>query len=312
MNKVWLIVAFSLFGGMAWSQSCCSGGAPLSGNLGLPIAEGKNLQFSISYDLNKLNTLKSGTETLDDKTRTRTTHTLLFQTGYTFNKNFGIEILVPYVRQERKIRPIGLPSTFEQTTSLGDLVVLTKYRFLNDYQVGIGIKLPSGTTEKTNSSGLTLNADLQPGSGSWDLIYWFSSQHQLKIRKSLTLTTLATFRATGENDNYLGRQTYQFGNEWQLQMGLSDQLLLFSQVISPSLSVKYRSVQADANDGFEVPSTGGRWLFIKPGLSYAINSDIILMTTLDIPVYANLEGTQVTPTFRFNTSVLFNLNLTRL
>jgi len=50
-------------------QTCCSGGVPLSGNLGLPIAESKIWQFSASYDLNVLKTLQTGTEKLDDNTR---------------------------------------------------------------------------------------------------------------------------------------------------------------------------------------------------------------------------------------------------
>ncbi|MEP1788388.1 hypothetical protein, partial [Reichenbachiella sp.] len=85
--------------------------------------------------------------------------------------------------------------------------------------------------------------------------------------------------------------------------------LIFNQLIGPSLSFKYRNVSADINDGFDVPSTGGSWLFIKPGLSYLITPTINLVTTLDLPLYANLEGTQVTPTFRWNTALLFNLKL---
>ena len=295
----------------ALGQSCCSGGAPLSGNLGLPMANRQNLQFSLSYDLNKLNTLKSGTEILDDNTRTRTTHTLLFQSGYTINKHIAIEVLVPWVRQEREVKPVGLPSTFELTSGIGDIVLLSKYRFFDNYQLGIGIKLPSGKSNKANAQGLTLNADLQPGSGSWDFIYWFSSQHQLKFRQSLALHTVATYRATGQNNAYLGSQAYKFGNETQVQIGISDQFLIFSQIVSPSLSFKYRHVLADQNNSFDVPSTGGNWLFIKPGLNYSIGTHFNILTTIDLPLYANLEGTQITPTFRFNISVLLNLNLSK-
>jgi len=35
-----------------FSQTCCSGGVPLSSNLGLPASDKGVLQLSLSYDLN--------------------------------------------------------------------------------------------------------------------------------------------------------------------------------------------------------------------------------------------------------------------
>ena len=83
------IVFFSCV--MVWGvdgQTCCSGGVPVSSNLGLP-SEGKNtLQFSLNYDLNVLETLKSGTEVLEDDSRSRRTHSILFQAGYSITERF--------------------------------------------------------------------------------------------------------------------------------------------------------------------------------------------------------------------------------
>ncbi|MEO9806263.1 MAG: transporter [Reichenbachiella sp.] len=306
---LYTILILTLTAGSVLGQSCCSGGAPLSGNLGLPMVDGRQVQFSISYDLNKLNTLKSGTETLDDNTRTRTTHTALFQAGYNIDKHWSFEILLPYVQQEREVSPLGLGSTVEITNGIGDIVFLSKYRFLNHFQAGLGVKFPTGSSDETTSRGILLNADMQPGSGAWDGIAFFTSEHQLKSRNSLSVYSTWTYRFTGKNNSYLIDQVYEFGNEAQVQVGVADQFLIFNQLIGPSLSFKYRNVSADINDGFDVPSTGGSWLFIKPGLSYLITPTINLVTTLDLPLYANLEGTQVTPTFRWNTALLFNLKL---
>ncbi|MEO9968101.1 MAG: transporter [Reichenbachiella sp.] len=294
---------------LSFGQSCCSGGAPLSGNLGLPFADEKQLQFSISYDLNKLNTLKNGTETLDDNTRTRSTYTALFQAGYNLNEHWSFEVLLPYVKQERIVSPVGFNTTIESTNGIGDIVLLSKYRFLNHYQVGIGVKFPTGSSDETTKRGILLNADMQPGSGAMDAIAFFSSEHNFKVRSSLSIYTTLTFRYTGENSSYLIDQTYKFGNESQIQVGVADQFLFFNQVLSPSLGFKYRRVSEDVNDGFDVPSTGGKWLFIRPGLSYLVTPNIHLMSTIDLPIYANLEGTQITPTFRWNTALLINLKL---
>lgn len=294
-----------------YGQSCCSGGVPISSNLGLPWSEEYRLQFSVSYDLNLLNTLKDGTERLEGNSRKRLTHTALFQVGYAVSKRIALDLLIPYVRQERELQPIGVPSTFDYSQGIGDVVALVKYRFLDNYQVGLGLKLPTGSTEEAGSNGVFLNADMQPGSGSWDVIYWFSGKQGLKIRPSSSLGLAVTYRATGDNKSYLGNETYSFGNEFQSTINYSDQILLGSLVLSPYLGLRYRTVSFDEINGSQVPSTGGAWLFVRPGVFYSITPKITLQTVVDVPIYSNLEGTQVTPTSRFNFSLFIKVSTSK-
>ncbi|MBL4939411.1 MAG: hypothetical protein JKY16_03905, partial [Lutibacter sp.] len=44
------------------AQTCCSGGVPLSNNIGLEILAKGTTQFGINYDYNNLNTLNDGSE----------------------------------------------------------------------------------------------------------------------------------------------------------------------------------------------------------------------------------------------------------
>ena len=73
------------------SQTCCSGGVPLSSNLGLPASEAKTLQFALTYDLNVLETLKTGRQTLEDNSRSRKTHSGILEVGYGFTDKFSID-----------------------------------------------------------------------------------------------------------------------------------------------------------------------------------------------------------------------------
>ena len=152
------------------AQTCCSGGVPLSGNLGLPVADQNTWQFSLSYDLNVLQTLKTGTEKLDERNRKRTTHSIMFETGYTFSKRFSADIFLSYIRQERNIRNPGLPSQNLHTSGIGDAVLLLKYNIITEgpvvLTIGVGPKLPTGASDLTKN-GILLGADLQPGSGAW-------------------------------------------------------------------------------------------------------------------------------------------------
>jgi len=155
------IISILLISNYSQAQSCCSGGVPLSGNLGLPTIDKGKIQLVLSYDLNVLNTLKDGTEKLDDRTRKRTTHTFLLQSNYGITDHFAFEVLVPFVIQQRELNPIGLPSSFDQSAGIGDILFLAKYKLLKYSQIGIGLKMPVGSTTELNSQGLIFNADMQ-------------------------------------------------------------------------------------------------------------------------------------------------------
>lgn len=300
--------SFNLYG-----QSCCSGGVPLSGNIGMPINDESKWQVSLNYDLNVLKTIKDGTTKLDDNTRRRTTHSVLGQVGYTISEKFSVESFFSFIRQERKITPIGQPENFVSTDGIGDAVVLLKYRFIKNFQIGVGLKMPLGSSDLTNDSGITLNADLQPGSGAWDVVYWLGGSQNLKFRKSMNLIGSAIYRLTGRNNSYLGNQVYKFGNEVQINAGVADRFTIGTVVVDPSISFKYRHVRPDKNEADniaglkDVPSTGGEWVFIRPALAYNLSYNVSIQANIELPLYAKLVNTQVTPTYRINVGVNFIL-----
>ena len=160
-----------------FTQTCCSGGVPLSGNIGFEGAARGTLQLELSYDLNYLSTLKSGSEIYKDETRQRITHSILLKSGYSFNSWFAIDALLSYVFQERKIVFDDLINQ-TNTNGLGDAILMAKFILSrisenrSELQLGIGPKIPLGQSGLANTSDITLNADMQPGSGSWDLISW--------------------------------------------------------------------------------------------------------------------------------------------
>jgi len=63
------------------AQTCCSGGVPLTGNLGMPYATRGSWQFSFSYDYNRMTTLMEGNREILNDSRKRYTHSLLLETA---------------------------------------------------------------------------------------------------------------------------------------------------------------------------------------------------------------------------------------
>lgn len=289
-------------------SQCCSGGVPLSGNLGLPPSNQGALQFSLSYDLNVLRTFKTGTEKLNERDRQRVTHSALMEVGYSISDKFGIDGFFAFVRQERKIENPGLPTNFQHTEGIGDAVLLLKYTLVSNntrtWVIGLGPKIPLGTSD-LKDNGILLSADLQPGSGSWDGVAWSNLSQQIKARPSMTFVGTVTYRLSGTNPNFRINQDYQFGNEFQAIAGLSDQLVLGKLLVDPSVSLRYRRAGVDKADKAEVPNTGGEWIFFNPSLGFRISERLSYNVSGELPLYANITGTQLTPTFRFNTGFYY-------
>ncbi|MBN1987714.1 MAG: transporter [Prolixibacteraceae bacterium] len=315
------VLVFAVFGMMAapvllHAQTCCSGGVPLGGSLGLGAAENQALQILVTYDYNALNDLVDISEQLDDQTRSRITHSSIIEVNYGLTNRFSLTGVLPFIRQERNIQAFGGTEDFTAAQGLGDVVLLAKYRLINpekgsdiDWVVGAGPKIPTAKTDFTNNQGLVMAADMQPGSGSLDGIFWSSFQKNRFLKNpNLGLVAVTTFRYSGKNRNYNDSQTYQFGNEFQFNLGLNYSLFVKRQV-DVFAFFRYRKQAEDLIDGGVFPSSGGQWVYAIPGVNIRFSPDLSLRLSGDIPLYRKLDGTQLTTSYKLTAAVLFNLPL---
>jgi len=267
--------------------------------------------LALNYDYNKLDVLKQGAETLNDDTRQRLTRTSIFQASYTPIDKLSIESFLSFVNQERSLTS---GATVDQTSGFGDVVLLAKYKLLENKEkgsalsAGLGVKLPTGKTDLATDSGITLNADLQPGSGAIDQLFWSRFSQQFSKRPSASVFASAIYSNKGENDEYLQRFTYHFGNEIQAMLGVSDQFVLGSKLIDPSLSFRYRNAAEDEQNEIILPNTGGQWIFAQPAVLLWLNSALGIRLASDIPVYSKVDGLQLSPTYRLNGGIFVPLN----
>lgn len=295
-----------------YSQTCCSGGIPLSNSIGLSSIEKGTFQLGINYDYNNLNTLNLGSETLNDDSRLRVTHSVLVNTNYDITNRLSVEALFTWVNQRRKITQFG-NENLEQSSGIGDAVLLLKYNFINTFgknsnlNLGVGTKIPFGSTTETNSLSIILNADLQPGSNVWDLIFWSQMSKNFNFRPSFNISSQVTYRNTGTNNEYLENSTYKFGNEFQFYLGFSDQFTMLKTLANPSITFKYRTSEKDKITGFDIDNTGGNWISIIPNFSINIKPNIIFSTKIELPIYSNVDGLQLTPTYRLTSGFLFKI-----
>lgn len=305
------LLAFILVSQFEFSQTCCSGGVPLSNSIGLPFLEKGATQFGVFYDFNNLNTLNEGSRKLDDRSRKRITHSVLFNFSYNFSDRILLEGLFTWVNQQREINQFGNVN-FDQTKGIGDGILLMRYMFFNkttkSFSLGFGGKIPLGSTEEVNSQGILLNADLQPGSNAFDYIFTSTYTSTFEFRKSMSLVLRSIYRLTGDNNSYLNVSTYRFGRELQFFGGVSDLVLVGSQLFEINMLFKYRNTSQDQINNNIVANTGGEWIFFNPTISYVVSPDLRFSTRVDVPMYSKVTGLQLTPTFRINLGVSLRLS----
>jgi len=315
MTRFYTLTMIALFINLSMSsQTCCSGGIPLSNSIGLPVSGKGTFLLGLNYDYNYLNTLKSGKDVLDDSARERTTNSLLFNLGYTISIDFSVEALFTYVKQERVITQFGNVNT-DGSSGIGDGVILFKYNFNqlfkknNLLRIGLGSKIPIGATDKTSDQGILLNPDLQPGSGAWDLIGWSFYSQTFSFRPSGTFSATAVYRYTGTNNNFLnGNSTYRFGSEFQMFINYTDQFLVGKALMNPGLSVQYRNADQDEIGGSLLDNTGGEWVNLIPSINIEIIEDLNFLLKFQIPIYSYVDGTQLTPTYRITTGLFYTID----
>ena len=289
------------------AQTCCSGGVPISSNIGFNSDDAQTLQLSFTTDFNVLKSLYSGTEKLDDGLRKRTTQSYLIRGAYTFSSRLSIETSVSLVRQTRKIYGRNENIDFQSTFGIGDPVILIIYDVIKgpfNWRVGLGPQVPLGRTNLLSDRGLFLVEDLQPGSGAWDAIMFSSLSITSFLRPTNTLFLNAIYSSTGaNNDSRGGRQTYEFGNDLQLISGISDQFVWFGQILSPSIGLRFRAANRDAIDGIANSGTGGTFLFLRGGLSLDVSNDYRLSLNGELPIYTRVNETQLATSYTINLSL---------
>ncbi len=310
MRKYLLIIlpVASFLPATLFSQACCSGGVPLLGSLEASTTRANNWQFSLTYDFNRLSRLYSGTNHIekDPNQRRRIAQSLLLETSYGFSKHISASVILSFIQQERRISSGLIGSTdFVTARGMGDAIGLLKYSIIPinivsqlEFVVGAGAKVPFGSTD-LKSQGIRISDDLQPGTGAWDGILWGYFFRGFEPHIPMNIYLQSSYRLTGTNS--FG---YKFGNEFILTLGGTSGSKGF---LNYSLSFRYRAVQPDKRDDVELPNSGGKWLYIGPGLNLNLSPSVGVKFSGQVPIYHNLEGTQLTTTYRLSVSLFYIL-----
>lgn len=218
----------------------------------------------------------------------------LLGVAYTFDKHWGVSVDLPVVsRTHTHIHNHHGAQIVDRWnfTDVGDIRVLGRYQFtggaLQPQASGIrfGFKLPTGPFDVANSEGEEAERSLQPGTGTTDfLIGGYYQRNATRWPGSWFAQILYQYPLQE-------RDRYRPGNQLQMDVGaryrLTDSLSALWQ-----FNAHYKG--KDRGDNAESQDTGSRMLAVSPGLGYQLTPQVQMFGFVQLPVYQDVNGVQIT------------------
>ncbi len=255
------------------------------------------LRLNLRYEYTDQNQLRSGADKAEaagvpgteDETRTLNRN-LQLGLDYAFNPAWAVLVQLPVVQRNHRHVHNEIPPESEtwNFTALSDLRVSGRYQTAlgSDAAAGVqfGLKLPTGKFDETNLDGVLAERSLQPGSGTTDTLLGIYTYHRLEGDATTLFVQGLWQRPLAERDDYRpGQQvTVDAGLRYALTRGLNAQLQL-------NLLWKDRDQGLNA----EPDDSGGRYVFLSPGASYALTPHWQLYGFVQLPLYQYVNGTQI-------------------
>ena len=304
-----LLLLWVAFINTGWAQTCCTGGVPITGAIRLNQPEQNSFGLSLNYDNNRIEDFFQDDEKLDDDYIQRRTTTVSLQADYGITDKLSLLLLVPYAWMSEGVTQ-GNTTEKVKKSSLGDLSLMGNYIIHNKDRInaslGGGIKFPTGKTDQRDQ--FILPPTLQVGTGSIDFIFFADARSSFNFRKSLTLQQTFSYKLNTTGEQFASHENYTFGNEFQSFTSLSDQILIGKMLHTPSLLMRIRHAANNEIEDLTDVNSGGLWVYLVPGWSLELSRRITAGVFMELPVYRNLNGFQLTTTSRFIASVYFDLS----
>ena len=216
---------------------------------------------------------------------------------YGFDDRWGVSVTLPVVnRAHEHIHNHMGTQTLEswQFAQAGDLRVLGRYQFGAVQTAGsgessrlgllFGAKLPTGKYDVRNADGDLAERSLQPGTGTTDAlagIYYFRDLPTRDL--SWFVQGLVQFPLNERTD-------YKPGTRLGLDLGIryraGERLALLLQA---NALLRDRDTGAEA----ETEDSGGRSVWLSPGVSYALANNVQAYGFLQLPLYQYVNGVQL-------------------
>lgn len=306
------------------AHACASCGCTLSSDAALGYSAAAGLRLSVQYDYIHQDELRSGTRSVSsvpdgyELERETLNRYITAAVTYSPNSSWNVSLQVPYVvRTHSTFGAIDSPQeplpdlSSSRSSSLGDVRLIGSYQgILATHNLGVqlGVKLPTGHYGTAvnffagPNAGSPLDASLQPGTGSTDLIvgaYYFKA-----ISQDLDFFANGQFQSAVKHHLDQPGNDFRPGNATTVSFGLR---YVTNPRLMPQLQVNLLRKSRDQGALADIQSTAGTVAYVSPGLSVKVISKLQAYGFVQVPVYSNLYGYQLFPRYTASVGLSYSL-----
>lgn len=238
--------------------------------------------------------------------------------AYGVSNNLTLSVRLPYVTRNH-IREGELEDGVAEVhskgdaTGIGDAAFFGQYRFFKDNSTSasflFGAKAPTGKTDVDNQ-GARLDAELQPGSGSWDVLAGvaFSRQHG---RMGYHANVLYNKTTEGSQNTDIGDAFfYNAALSYRLSNGERNHPHQDAAEHAHLVWDLLLELNGEARGKTRVgtnpePHSGGSVIYITPGIRVSSSAGWTGFLSLGVPVSENLKGVQTGVNYRLVAGMSF-------
>jgi hypothetical protein len=174
--------------------------------------------------------------------------------------------------------------------------------------VQLGVKLPTGhygtavNFDGGPNAGTPLDASLQPGTGSTDVIV--GAYYYQAISQNFDVFANGQFQSAVKHHMDQPGSDYRPGNSTTVSFGLRYEE---NPRWVPQLQVNLLHKSRDQGALADIQSTAGNVAYISPGLTAKVVSQLHLYGFVQVPVYSNLYGYQLFPRYTVSVGLSYAL-----
>ncbi len=205
---------------------------------------------------------------------------------------FTFSALIPYVLRQAH-DPMATPVNVKGE-GIGDITAIVRFNhkdYINEAMIGYsfsaGVKFPTGSTNITNSIGVTLDPHIRPGTGTTDFIIGGSGIWALD-RTGISASAASGFITGRGAPLAYGGGYHKFGNY------LMGEITARYRIIPADVSESNLSITCglgaeihgkETEGGQEKIASGESLIFVTPGLKFIISMNLSLDASVEIPIY---------------------------
>jgi hypothetical protein len=262
-----------------------------------------------------------GTQEVEHETINRY---LTFGLSYSPTADWNIRVLVPYIDRGHStygfatnpITPADLSGS--SITGLGDIRLIAAYQgLLEDKNLGfqLGVKLPTGNFGGANADGTGIvgrhptafssgplsqnpspanlvDASLQPGNGSTDLIV--GAYYHQPVSDNFDAFVNGQFQSAIAHRLNQPGQDFRPGNTATVSFGVRYEA---NPDLVPQLQVNLFHKGSDQGALADNPDSAGTVAYLSPGVTIALTSELQAFGFIQLPIYSRLIGIQLAPSW---------------